>query len=321
MGKGSNVGKYSVWDANVWSRGVVVAGLVAVSACGSRSQLKGTNGTDDDGTVAGSGGQGNSGGIVTAQAASTVAGVSVVTGPSSAAITTGSIPNTTFGVTSTTGVTTGVGGAPPCLEPFEPPNLGGYGGEGGAPSDVEMCPIPFCNGWAHKDANCAEIQGSFFFYDDQYSGGSSYITSNTDNQRVCVLGQVNEVIDGQYGVYWGAGFGMHLNQPGFGYYPEIYDAEQHGVTGFGFSVDALPVGGELRFIVRGDDVYCTSVINTGYAQYSLADLTKGCWDPVSTPHDYSRLTSIEWHFVSNGSNAYDFDVCVSDLTVYRRPNE
>lgn len=198
----------------------------------------------------------------------------------------------------------------------------GRGGEGGVPGDVQVCPIPFCYGWARKDTNCAEIQGSFFTYDDRESGGSSYIfTSLVENDRICASGEVNQVLNGQYGVYWGAGFGMHLNQVGFGYPPLVYDAEQHDVTGFGFSVDALPVDGELRFIVQGDDIYCTSVITTGYAEYSLADLVKGCWDPLSTPHDYSRLTAIEWHFVSNGSNGYAFNVCLSDLSVYREPEE
>lgn len=74
-------------------------------------------------------------------------------------------------------------------------------------------------------------------------------------------------------------------------------------------------------MLRGDDIYCESVINTGYAQYSFVDLLKGCWDPVSTPHDYSRLTSIEWHFVSNAADAYRFDVCLSDLTVYRNSSQ
>lgn len=327
-GKGSNVGKHSSFgNASAWSRGVAVVSLVALGACGSRSQLKGDQAAEEDSTIAGSGGQNssNSTGSGTPQgfsATSTPSAASIVTGFSTSAITTGSIPNTTFGST------TGAGAAPTCPETGTDGGIGGIGGnaggggEGGAPSDEQLCPVPFCSGWVHKDANCAEIQGSFFAYDDRESGGSSYIyTSLVENHRICALGEVNQVINGQYGVYWGAGFGLYLNQPGFSYLPEIYNAEEHDVTGFGFSVDALPVNGELRFIVRGDDIYCTSVITSGYAEYSLADLVKGCWDPVSTPHDYSRLTSIEWHFVSNGSNAYGFEVCLTDLSVYLEPDE
>lgn len=315
------MGKHSlVWDGPVGWRGVAIAGLITVAACGSRNSLPGGVAAGDDSTAGvGSGGHNNNAGIVTAQAVSAVStgsavsvGVSV-TGSGGVGVTTGSIPSTT-----TTGVTTGTGGAPPCLGPG---NVAGQGGEGGASSDTEMCPMPFCYGWVHKDANCAAIQGSFFFYSDQESGGSSYILSSLQNNLVCVAGEVGRVLDGQYGMYWGAGFGMNLNQSGFGYPAEYYDAEQQGVAGFGFSVDALPAGGELRFMVRGDgDLYCTSVITTGYTHYSLADLVKGCWDPASTPHEYSRLTSIEWHFVSNADTSYNFDVCLSELTVYRGPN-
>src|SRR5688572_10289452 len=184
---------------------MLAVGLLVFGACGSRSELRGARATADT-TVGGSGGQNNSSGPGTTQAASafsTVAGISVVTGPTSAAITTGVVPSTS------SGVTTGIGGAPPCTLPGNIGgyggiggygNVGGYGGEGAAPNDIEMCPIPFCNGWVPEDSNCAGIEGAYFEYSDQDSGGGSYIGSNTEPNRQCVSGHVNRVIDGRYDV-------------------------------------------------------------------------------------------------------------------------
>ena len=306
-------------------------GLVAIAACGARNTLPGTLAIEDDTTTTGSVGPNGSGGpsssaangnaVVSAANASAVSGVggapvtgvSAVNGISSGGVTTGFIPPGAGG--------TGVGAAPACPDDGNTGEFAGAAGEGGAPSEPEECLLRQCNGWVHQDGNCAGIQGSFFTYSDQENGGSSYIVASTQTDQICVLGYVNQVFDGQYDVYWGAGFGMNLNQAGFNYPPEPYDADAHGVTGFGFSVDALPIEGELRFMVRGDDFYCETVLNAGYAEYSLDDLVKGCWDPVSTPHDYSSLTSIEWHLVSNASDAYNFDLCITQLTVYRKPNE
>lgn len=327
------MGKHSSGsNAAAWSRGVVAAGLVVVGACGSRNALPGGLVVDDDTTNAGfgSGGPGTTGGPsgvthtavgqaagqVSGQAVTVTVGAAVTTGGSfvggpTSGLTTGVIPTT-----STGGGSIGVGGSPSCY----PDSAGGQGGEAGAPSEVEQCPIPYCDGWAPADANCANIQGSFYLFHDQESGGSStiYAAPGTGGNQICVAGYVNQVLGSQYDVYWGAGFGMSLNQPAIDQAPEPYDAEAASVVGFGFYVNALPYG-ELRFTVRGEDFYCTQVLSTGYSEYLLADLTKGCWELDSTPHDYSGLMSIEWHFVSNGQTSYDFSVCMSNLTVYRGP--
>lgn len=320
-----------VWDAGVWLRGALALGLALSGACGARNQLPGSLAIDDDTTtVNGFGGQNNSGpansfvsGNVT-----TVSTNSVATGFSGSAVsTTANMPFTAVSGVTGPGMSTGVGAAPSC-----PPdnngggggmdNVAGMAGEGGASSEPTQCPLPYCNGWVNENGNCASIQGEFFTYSDQMSGGSSTITASSETDRFCVSGQINKVLDGQYDVYWGAGFGLTLNQPGFPYPAEPYNAYEHEVVGFGFSVDALPIG-ELRFMVRGanDDIYCEAVLTQGYSEFRLADLIKGCWDPMSTPHDYSSLMSIEWHFVSNGTTPYTYALCLTDLTVYRDPAE
>lgn len=320
------MGKHSSgWNRAAWSRGTAVAGFVVIGACGSRNALPSGLVVDDDTstTVIGSSGPNTTGGpsgvtqAVSGQAVTVTVGAAVTTGGSfvgglTSGVTTGMIP-----ATATDGGSIGVGGSPSC---YPPDNFGGQGGEGGAPSEIEQCPIPYCDGWAPGDANCANIQGAFYLFNDQESGGSStiYAAPGTGGNQICVGGYVNQLLDSRYDVYWGAGFGMNLNQPAVDRPREPYDAEAASVVGFGFYVDALPYG-ELRFMVRGDEFYCSRVLTTGYSEYLLADLIKGCWEPTSTPHDYSGLLSIEWHFVSNGQTSYDFSVCMSNLTVYRGP--
>ncbi|HEY6724691.1 MAG TPA: hypothetical protein VI197_11700 [Polyangiaceae bacterium] len=308
----------------------MIVGFVVIGACGSRNALPGSLVVDDDtnantnsintgpaSAVATSGGP--PGVTHTGSQAVTVAGPvttggSFVAGPTSGftGVTTGMIPATT-----TDGGSIGVGGSPSCY----PDSIGGgQGGEGGAPSELEQCPIPYCDGWAPRDANCADIQGSFYLFHDQESGGGStiYAAPGTGGNQICVDGHVNQVFDSRYDVYWGAGFGMSLNQPAIDRPPEPYDAEAASVVGFGFHVDTLPYG-ELRFTVRGDDFYCTQVLTSGYSEYMLADLIKGCWEPNTTPPDYSGLMSIEWHLVANAQSSYSFSVCMNNLTVYRGP--
>jgi len=335
VGKGQqNVGKRArVWDAGAWFRGTLALGFVLSGACGARNTLPGGLAIDDDTSGSGGGGQNAIGGPASAVVTGGFSTVATGAANSSFASGFGGSGVSTTGITPSTGfsgVTSGVGAAPSC--PTDSTSGGGgmdsaagaagAAGEGGVPSEPTECPIPYCSGWVNKDGNCANIQGTFFTYSDQMNGGSSTITATSETDRFCVSGQVNRVVDGQYDVYWGAGFGLTLNQPGFNYPAEAYDAEQEDVVGFGFSVDSLPIG-ELRFMVRAvnEDIYCQTVFTQGYSEFRLADLIKGCWDPMSTPHDYSSLRSIEWHFVSNGSTPYTFALCLTDLTVYRDPTQ
>lgn len=319
-----------------WSGGIAVAGLVVMGACGSRNALPGgvvvddgTNNTTQLGSAAQATSGGPAAGTVSGQAVTVTVGAAVTTGgsfvagPTSGGVTgvTGMATGVTTGMvpgTSTDG-SIGVGGSPSCTPPD---NFGGAGGEGGAPSELEWCSLQYCDGWAPADANCANIQGAFYLFSDQESGGVSTIYAEAGEHRnqICVQGYVNQVVDSRYDVYWGAGFGMSLNQPAVDEPPEPYDAEAANVVGFGFFVDGLPYDGELRFTVRGDQFYCTRVLTSGFSEYMLADLVKGCWEPDTTPHDYSGLMAIEWHFVSNAGTGYGFEMCMNTLTVYRGPN-
>jgi len=293
--------------------------LVVIGACGSRNQLPGGLAVDDDDGdvtdgVGGNTAVGNSGGPDVNTARAAIGSAISTVGDVSSGVISSTQANVSFG---SIGSTTGAGGSETC--DFDD-NAGGEGGGAGAPDEPTSCEINFCNGWAPREGNCANIQGGFYTYADDVNGGAStaYFTSSTVNQ-VCVAGDVGVVIDGQYDVYWGAGFGMNLNQyenTGGGV---PYDADYYGVTGFGFWLNGYFYDGELRFEVRGeDDYYCETVSPVGgYHEFSLADLIKGCWDPVGTPHDYSRLRSLEWHFVPNAQFSYYFDVCLSGLTVYR----
>lgn len=305
------------------SLGVTLVWLVVMGACGSRNALPGGLAVDEDNVVNGAGGNSSGSDANSARAAiatavaSTVGSTGMAASAQASVTSFGSSVSTSSGFSVSTG---GFGGTPSCDFGDNVGGAAGEGGEAGVPFDPASCAINFCDMWAPREGNCANIQGAFYTYADDLNGGPStaHITTSTTN-LICVAGYVGQVIDGQYDVYWGAGFGMSLNQPEMNAERQPYDADYNGVTGFGFWFSESTFEGEVRFTVRSeDDHYCETVYpRGGYSEFSLANLTKGCWDPVGTPHDYSRLLSIEWHFVSNAAFSYSYEICLSGLTVYR----
>lgn len=221
--------------------------------------------------------------------------------------------------TAVTSGTTGFGGSPACMLPENVAGQAGQAGQGGETAMHEPCAVPFCDLWAPGYANCAGIQGGFYLFSDQSSGADSTIyvdPSGTGGNRICVGGVIGQVFDQQYDVYWGAGFGLNLNQLDANGPAEPYDIEGHRVVGFGFRISQLPPGGQLRFALIGSDMYCETIAQPGYTDYRLDDLTKGCWSPDPTPHDYSDIRAIEWHIVANETSAYAYGFCLDELMVY-----
>jgi hypothetical protein len=114
----------------------------------------------------------------------------------------------------------------------------------------------------------------------------------------------------------GASVGLNLSQMEGDDTVHAWDATGHGVTGFGFTIDELPVGGELRFNLKAsndDNNYCAKIAAAGYNEFRFDSLKMSCWAPQDTPPDYTALEAVHWQFVTNQAASYPFSICISNL--------
>lgn len=190
---------------------------------------------------------------------------------------------------------------------------------GGPPIDPGWIPVSPVNGWVSAVDNTVGIQGALWTATDVGSGGNSIIdpaSFENSGESICVSGSASQVLNMEYSTYWGAMVGLNLNQVEGESTPEPYDALAHGVTGFGFDLDNLPLQGELRFGVKvyGEATeYCAPVYST-ISEFRWEDLWADCWEPNSpiTP-DPSRIESIHWQVVTNSFSRVDYAFCISNL--------
>jgi hypothetical protein len=122
-----------------------------------------------------------------------------------------------------------------------------------------------------------------------------------------------------YDIYWGGAIGFNLNQAEGDDPPaEPFDASAAGVTGFGFDVSALPIGGQLRFnvLVAGEDTnnYCAAITAPAGNQFHWTDLKLSCWAAEDATPDPTRIQAVHWQIVTNDSGPFDFDFCVTNIT-------
>jgi hypothetical protein len=132
-----------------------------------------------------------------------------------------------------------------------------------------------------------------------------------------------------YSSIWGDIIGFELNNPGAlsdGLtFRSQYDAVAHGVTGFAFDIDAIPMGGHLRvaFQTLGTEN------NAAYWQGAMADLSplfrpghyEIRWPEVGGPFYLPNppafaptlLESVMFHVVSNTGAPVPFNFCISNV--------
>ena len=91
------------------------------------------------------------------------------------------------------------------------------GGDTGTGSSIPECTTCLkadaTTGLVDGTTNSWGINGAWFTYSDVTSGGNSTITGSVSaNGGYCAQGDAAEVIDSEYGTYWGAGIGLNLCQ-------------------------------------------------------------------------------------------------------------
>jgi len=150
--------------------------------------------------------------------------------------------------------------------------------------------------------------------------------------RMCTEGTV-AVIDMADSAIRGAGIGFDFNNPGSadgGTGEKLpWDAAAHDITGFSFTIDTLPVGGQMRVEFPTSAAPGTTDIDAAYwggetmnlspfnkaGTYSFQFTDVGGPSSLTgaMPFDKTRILSMHFHVVANDASAIPFSYCISDL--------
>jgi hypothetical protein len=151
---------------------------------------------------------------------------------------------------------------------------------------------------------------------------------------MCASGVAAQVVNDAtgapaYSSIWGDIIGFDLNNPG-GVGDGVslrsqYDAGAHGVTGFAFDIDSVPVGGHLRigFATLGTENNPAYLLgaSTDLSPIAIPGHYELRWPQVGGPHylpspppfDPTLLESVQFHVVSNTTAPVPFSFCISNV--------
>lgn len=236
----------------------------------------------------------------------------------------------------------------------------GNNGDGGGGGGIALTPSD--QGF-YDGTNDAGILGAWYSYGDWY-GGMPAMAANgdcskagftaaecsaietpipgqpfTNSGKMCTKGTAAKVIylpgtmNYAYSAMWGAGIGFDMNNAGTddGGTGEkgTWSAPANGVTGFSFTVEMPPIGGQMRVEFPTNAVPGTTDINSAYwggATMGLSPFTKAGtysfrWKDVGGPmylagapaFDNTKIMAMQFHVVTNTTSTVPFDFCISDL--------
>jgi len=210
------------------------------------------------------------------------------------------------------------------------------GGATGTNHDIPLCDGPCglltsIDGWVPAAGNSLGIQGALFAFADRTS--EIGMTTNISGSNACIAGTAARVDltctpppgSDCFGVYFGPGIGLNLNQPidpitmmpGD---PLPYDAS--GLKGFAFELSGndLPRPSALRFQVEtASQVFCSVQavkLKAGVNIVLFSDLRTECYFGLDTPSAdtaKSEIIRLDWKVVTNTSVTVPFDFCVSNI--------
>lgn len=210
---------------------------------------------------------------------------------------------------------------------------GGSPGAAGTSPGLPSVPLIPTDGWIDAGSNELMVQGAVFSYADDTSKLS--LTSDFTGDRACISGTAAQVdlmctpvapATNCYGVYWGAGIGLNLNQAldpqtMLGREPRPYDAS--ALQGFAFDLSGAAVPSSLRFRLETTlGEFCTPPsrpVRVGANVFTFDDLLQDCWHlgGISAQAAKSGIISLGWQVVTNAATSVPFDYCVSNVRALR----
>ena len=155
--------------------------------------------------------------------------------------------------------------------------------------------------------------------------------------RMCTSGVTAQVVNGSDGLpawssIWGNIIGFDVNNPGGisdgTSMRGVYDAPAHGVTGFAFDIDSVPMGGHIRvgFQTQGTEnnaayygganMDVSPVLAPGHYEIRWPSVGGPLYlGPMAPPFDPTKLDGIFFHVVANNFSPVPFSFCVSNPTL------
>lgn len=204
------------------------------------------------------------------------------------------------------------------------------------PRDTDVLPeslMPDANGWL--DETSCGFQGRFFTYTDAANGGASTITPAVgdpllnDGSHLCVDGEASQVLNEQWEIYEGAGFGMALCVTS----PEQVPPETDFVlSGCPFNRDLGEIflgvefdiegewGVELRveFVERNRDPNTYVEITSSGHMQAMVDDAQVWYDTSAPGTDVNNIEAIRFHVATRPDTSTPFDFCISNLAAILR---
>jgi hypothetical protein len=130
---------------------------------------------------------------------------------------------------------------------------------------------------------------------------------------------------GDYTNMWGAGIALDLNNSGGDASVKApYNATANHVTGFGFTLDKLPLAGirvELPTMTTGTssafwggDMNAPSPLHVGRNEFHWADVRGPFYITTPPAFDPTTIMSLQFHVATNTASDSPYDFCISDLT-------
>lgn len=173
--------------------------------------------------------------------------------------------------------------------------------------------------WVDGASNGVGVQGAFFVYVDHSNITTISFSPGESATGYCVAGEAAQVLNMDFGNFFGAVAALNLQQqPGVDT-PGPYDAAAHGVAGFGFDIVGN-TGGALRFVVKAFNVHDGYCINnvpdcaTGCSvEYQLSELSQNCWTPGGALPPVNSLAALEWQITTNEMAPVPFDYCIENI--------
>jgi hypothetical protein len=250
---------------------------------------------------------------------------------------------------------------PAALMPSQPGGRGGNtgpGGAGGGPAGSGVALRTNGDGWL--EANPAGAVGSWWATNDSFAANGtpgagdcpaagfaltacSMLTTPTpgtpfrpdpNGRGMCASGTSAQVMIGSDGALawptiWGNIIALNIATPDRGPRAVVgtYDAPAHGITGFAFDIDAVPVGGHLRvmfgtpgtenhpafWLGAASDV--SPVLGPGHYEMRWPDIGGPLWFAGPPPFDPTKIEWIAFHVVSTNAAPVPFNFCLKNLAL------
>jgi hypothetical protein len=211
------------------------------------------------------------------------------------------------------------------VQSSNPPATPGADPGGGAPAAGSGNALLVRDNWVDAATNGVGVQGAFFVYVDHSNITTIAPTAGESETGYCVSGTAAQVVNMDFGNFFGAVAALNLSQqPGVDT-PGAYDAAAHGVVGFGFDING-DTGSALRFVVKAfgvHDGYCINNVpecaTNCSVEFNLNEMTQNCWTAGGALPPSNSLAAIEWQITTNENAPVPFDYCIENLHAVLAP--